>query len=71
MLRTPGQGGKTDTFETQPSTYDPGTGLLRAVLPHFSDWTVGISVQAGRIDPWKMTPNQGSVSLFRGSVNFS
>jgi YD repeat-containing protein len=57
--------------EDVPSRYDSGSGLLIAQLTHFSSYAVGFQVQQGQPEPWRLSPNLGTVGAFRGAVNWS
>ncbi len=57
--------------ESAGGSFDPGNQRLTVRLTHFSDYEVGFSLPSGRPAPWKPTMNAGSVSLYRGSVNYA
>jgi hypothetical protein len=60
----------TVRFEDVPTTFDSQTGLLTAHLQHFSDYIVTFAAPE-KPKPWKLSANSGSVSLFRGSMNYA
>jgi RHS repeat-associated protein len=53
--------------ESVPSVFSPVSLKLVVRLAHFSEYNIQL---VGKPEPWKLTPNLGTVGLFRGSANF-
>lgn len=56
--------------ESAGGSFDQASQRLTVRLTHFSDYEVGFSLPSGKPEPWKPTLNAGSVSPYRGSVNY-
>ena len=53
--------------ESVPSVFSSANFKLVVRLAHFSSYNIQL---VGKPEPWKLTPNLGTVGLFRGSANF-
>jgi len=56
--------------ESAGGSFDRASQRLTARLTHFSDYSVGFTLPSGGPEPWKPSLNAGSVSPYRGSVNY-